>query len=222
VTAAGRPPEVVAFDVNETLFSLDRLAGAFGAAGLDPASVPLWFARLLRDGFALTVIGRPEPFPAVAADTLRALSPGIAESAVEAVLGAFRELDPQPDAEPALQLLRDAAVPAVALTNGSADTVQAMLTRTGLTGYVQRAFSVDEVGPWKPAPEPYRFVAAECGADRGRVALVASHPWDCAGARMAGLMAGWVDRSGAGWPAVFPPPDVTGPDLTAVVAQLLG
>ena len=82
---------VVAFDVKETLFSLDRLGPAFAAAGLDPAAVPLWFARPLRDGFALTAIGDCRPFADLAAQTLRALDPG---RVVEAILGAFRQLDP--------------------------------------------------------------------------------------------------------------------------------
>jgi 2-haloacid dehalogenase len=137
------------------------------------------------------------------------------------VLGAFRELDPHPDVAPALRALREAGVPAVTLTNGSAEVVQAMLARADLGSYVQRSFSVDEVRRWKPAPEPYRWVASQLGLDPGQVALVASHPWDCAGARAAGLVAGWVNRAGARWPAVFAPPDVTGPGLTGVVAGLL-
>jgi hypothetical protein len=61
--------EAVAFDVNETLFSLDRLGPAFTDVGLDPGLVPLWFARLLRDGFALTAIGGYRPFADLAAET---------------------------------------------------------------------------------------------------------------------------------------------------------
>jgi hypothetical protein len=46
-----RDVRVVAFDVNETLFSLGGLGPVFATVGLNPAAVPLWFARLLRDGF---------------------------------------------------------------------------------------------------------------------------------------------------------------------------
>jgi hypothetical protein len=42
---AAREVRAVAFDVNETLFSLDQLPPAFAAIGVDPAAVPLWFAR---------------------------------------------------------------------------------------------------------------------------------------------------------------------------------
>jgi thiol-disulfide isomerase/thioredoxin len=41
--------------------------------------------------------------------------------------------------------------------------------------------SVDEVRVWKPAPQPYRYAAHLLGVDPARLALVAAHPWDCAG-----------------------------------------
>lgn len=212
----------VAFDVNETLFSLDRLGPAFAEVGLDPAQVPLWFARLLRDGFALTAMGGYAPFAELAADALRGLDPGgVDDAAVARVLAGFRELGPHPDVAPALEVLRVAGVPAVTLTNGGVELVQVLLERAGLSGYVQRCLSVDAVRRFKPAPQPYRYAAAELGVEAARTALVAAHPWDCAGARAAGLRAGWVNRRGEPWPGVFAPPDVTGGDLAAVVTGLL-
>jgi 2-haloacid dehalogenase len=213
----------VAFDVNETLFPLDPLGAAFTRVGLEVAAVPLWFARLLRDGFALAAIGQYRPFADVAAETLRGLAADrIDDAAVATVLGAFRALQPHPDVAPALAQLRGAGVPTVTLTNGSVDLVAALLARAGLADLVDRNLSVDEVGRWKPAPEPYLWAAAQLGVDPNRLALVASHPWDCAGAQAAGLVSAWVNRSGIRWPAFFAPPTVTGPDLTDVVAQLVG
>jgi 2-haloacid dehalogenase len=219
---AGRMVDCVAFDVNETLFSLERLGSAFAEVGLEPAQVPLWFARLLRDGFALTAMGGYAPFAEVAADALRSLDPaGVDDAAVARVLAGFRELDPHPDVLPALQVLGDAGVPAVTLTNGGVELVRLLLERAGLSGYVQRCLSVDAVRRFKPAPEPYRYAAAELGVEAARIALVAAHPWDCAGARTAGLRAGWVNRHGEPWPGVFAPPDVTASDLPAAVIGLL-
>jgi 2-haloacid dehalogenase len=213
---------VVAFDVNETLFSLGSLSPVFATVGLSPAAVPMWFARLLRDGFALTAMGQCRPFGDVAAQTLRAMDPHrIDDPAVATVLGAFRQLDPHLDVEPALRMLHDAGIPAVTLTNGSAELVGALLNRAGLHGLVRRSLSVDDVRRWKPAPEPYLWAARQLGAEPGQVALVACHPRDCAGAHAAGLRSGWVNRAGAAWPTVFPPPDAVGRELTAVVSRLL-
>lgn len=212
----------MAFDVNDTMFPLDPLGPAFARVGLDPGLVPLWFARLLRDGFALAAIGQYRPFGEVAAETLRAFAPDrIGDEGVVAVLGAFRELEPHPDVEPALRHLHGAGVPAVTLTNGSEDLVVALLTRSGLDDLVHRTLSIDEVRRWKPAPEPYAWAAAQLGVEPGQLALVASHPWDCAGARAAGLVAAWINRAGTPWPAFFDPPHVTGNDLTQMIRALL-
>jgi 2-haloacid dehalogenase len=216
-------PEVggVVFDVNETLFSLDRLRPAFTDAGLDPRLVPVWFAGLLRDGFALTALGGFRPFAEVAGETLRGLDDRVDDQAVTTVTAAMRELAPHPDVEAGLRRLSAAGIPTATLTNGSVETVQAMLDRAGLAGYVGRNLSVDAVRRWKPAPEPYRYAAAELGVDPPSLVLVAAHPWDCAGAHAAGLRSAWVWRSRPHWPAVFPAPDVQGPDLPTVIDALL-
>ena len=123
-------------------------------------------------------------------------------------------LDPHPDVEPAPRMLHDAGIPAVTLTNGSAELVGALLDRAGLHGLVRRSLSVDDVHRWKPAAEPYRWAVQQLGAEPGQVALVACHPWDCAGAHTAGLTSGWVNRAGVARPTAFSPPDAAGCDLT--------
>ena len=122
--------DVVAFDVNETLFSLDRLGAAFEIAGLDPRSVPLWFARVLRDGAFLTVVGEYAHFNDIAREQLWELAPGpFDEGGISTVMEAFYTLDPYPDAETALVMLRDVGVRVVTLTNGGADWIGRLLQR---------------------------------------------------------------------------------------------
>jgi 2-haloacid dehalogenase len=217
-----RSVEVVAFDVNETLVDMTGLRPAFASIGLAPDLVALWFARVLRDGFALTALGEYQPFAAVAAQALRGLGPDLVnDAAVDVVQAAFRRLDPHPDVGPALDLLRQAGVTVVTLTNGSSDLAAALLRRAGLDGHVTANLSVDDVRRWKPAPEPYRYAANQTGVGPDRIALVACHAWDCAGAARAGLRAGWVARSEPRWPDTFPAPHVTGPDLPSVVRAIL-
>ena len=213
--------EAVAFDVNETLFALDRPRPAFTEAGLDPQRVQVWFAGLLRDGFALTASGGYRPFADVAAEALRGLDSAVDDAAVTTVTAAMRELDPHPDVEPALRALHAANLPAVTLTNGSVEVVQALLQRAGLAKYLTRNLSVDAVRRWKPAAEPYRYAAAELAVHPGSLALVGAHPWDCAGASAAGLRAAWVNRSGQRWPAIFPAPEFSAPDLAALADALI-
>jgi 2-haloacid dehalogenase len=218
-------PAVVAFDVNETLFSLDAIGEAFADAGLGSDSVKVWFARILRDGIALSVTGDYRPFGDLAATHLNGLlrdagRDGDAELVLD-VLGRFRRLRAYPDAEPAFERLRDAGVRIVTLTNGHAETVQAMLDHAGLAALVEASLSVDDAGHWKPRPEPYRYAADRCGVDLSAMAMVAVHSWDVHGAKRAGLTTGYSTRLEGTFVEGFTPPDVTGASLLEVVDGLL-
>ena len=50
-------PQAVAFDVMGTLFPLDPLREPLVGLGLPPQALEIWFARTLRDGFALAAAG---------------------------------------------------------------------------------------------------------------------------------------------------------------------
>jgi 2-haloacid dehalogenase len=204
-------PAVVAFDVNETLFSLAPLAEQ-----LPDATLPLWFARVLRDGFALAATNDYATFSELATTHLR----GLVDDP-KAVLSAFAELDAHPDVRPAFERLRAAGVRIVTLTVGAAELTEQNLQRNGLRGHVERCLSADAVKRWKPHPEPYRHAAAVCGVDPGRMALVAVHSWDTHGAKRAGLTTGWCSRLEGDFVQGFAEPDVSGDDLVEVVTGLL-
>jgi 2-haloacid dehalogenase len=208
----------VAFDVIETLFSLAPVAEELTRldVGLD-----LFFARVLRDGFALAASGSYRPFAEIATAALGALAPDASTEARDDVLAAFRRLPAHPDADPALQALVDAGVSVVALTNGSADTTTELFEQAGLDRYVARVIGVGEAGAWKPAPTPYRHLVELLHRERGEVALVAVHAWDVHGASRAGLVTGWCSRLERRYPPIFDPPDVSADDLPGVAEALL-
>jgi len=208
-----RRPAAVAFDVNETLFSLDRLARELPDGVLD-----IWFARVLRDGFALAATGRFRPFRELAATHLRSFIDG---AEAERVLGLFGVLEPHGDVRPALERLRDAGVPAATLTNGHAETTRSMLSASGLADLVADCLSVDDAGLWKPRPEPYHHAARTLGVEPGRLGMVAVHSWDVHGAACAGLVTGYCRRLEGRFVEGFTRPDVTGDTLGEVVEGLL-
>ncbi len=215
-------PLVIAFDVIETLFPLEPLRQRLVDAGLPGDLLELWFARLLRDGFALVASGEYRPFGEIATATLRSTAgSALDDDTVRTVLGGFAVLDPHPDVAPAIQLARDAGVRMVTLTNGSAQNTAALLRRAGVDDDIEQVLSVDDVQRWKPAAEIYQHAAHSTRVPPDRVALVAAHAWDTHGAHQAGLTTGWVARLEDDFPAIFAAPDVTGRDLVAVVSGLL-
>ena len=95
-------PLVIVFDVNETLSDMAPLGEAFAQVGARRELAKLWFATLLRDGFALTASGDNTAFAAIGADALRTLlaAEGVSgdlDTAVERVMAAMQSLSLHPD-----------------------------------------------------------------------------------------------------------------------------
>jgi 2-haloacid dehalogenase len=217
-----RRPDVVAFDVIETLASLEPLRARLTEAGQPPALLEAWYTRTLRDGMALSATGDFVPFADVAEAALRGLTNyTISDEQVAGVMAGWDELPAFPDALPAVTRLTEAGLRVACLTNGSAYLTSSFINRTGLGSLVDRVISVDEVYRWKPAGVVYLYAAEMLRVTPDRLALVAAHDWDCHGAKRAGLTTGWVSRKSGGFGAPFAPPDVAGEDLTEVAAKLL-
>lgn len=214
-------PRVVAFDVVETLMSLEPLRRRFADVGLAPESLERWFDRLLRDGMALTLAGDYAPFPEVGAAALRTLARGeLDDDAVAHVLAGFDELPAHPDVEPAVRILSEAGIAMVCLSNGTTATTTRFLERNELTDYFDQVLSVADVHSWKPPRRVYEYALERIGRPAGEVALVAVHAFDCHGAKRAGLTTGWADRLEGHYAEVFAPADVVGGDLVEVARRL--
>lgn len=215
-------PLVIAFDVIETLFPLEPIRRRLADAGQPGHVLDVWFARLLRDGFALAAAGGYRPFGDIAAGALRTATRGaLDDEQTRTVLAGFAELDAHPDVVPAVRLARESGVRIVTLTNGSARNTRALLRRAGIADDVEQVLSVDDVRRWKPAAQVYRHAVNSTAVAADRVALVAAHAWDTHGAHRAGLTTGWVARLESDFPEIFDPPDVRGRDLVDVVGRLV-
>ncbi|MGY1803393.1 HAD-IA family hydrolase [Blastococcus sp. SYSU D00922] len=213
-------PDVVAFDVNETLLDLAPVRAALVEAGEPESLLDTVFARTLLAGFAAVVTGTwctfREAFDAALAQVsdLPAERRGV-------VADAFRELSPHPDVEPALRRLGEARVRVVTLSHGSPGVAEAGLARGGITPLVERTLSSEVIRAWKPAREVYLWAAGVCDVAPGRMALVAAHGWDVQGAQRAGLTGAWFPRSERTFPAVYEEPHVAATDLAGAVDALL-
>jgi 2-haloacid dehalogenase len=220
VTEGRSRPDVVAFDVNETLLDLAPVRAALIEHGQPAHLLATVFARTLLTGFAATVAGTWCPFRGAfeaSLAQLTELSPGERST----VADAFLELAPHPDVEPALRRLTEAGVRAVTLTHGSPGVAEAGLARGGVTPLVQRTLSTESIRAWKPSREAYLWAAGVCDVAPARMALVACHSWDVQGAQRAGLTGGWVQRTERVYAEVYEPPHVQGGSLVEVVDALL-
>ncbi|MGY1725273.1 HAD-IA family hydrolase [Blastococcus sp. SYSU DS0533] len=213
-------PEVVAFDVNETLLDLAPVRAALVELGEPAPLLGTIFARTLLTGFAAAAVGSWCRFRD-AFDAALAQESALSADQRASVADAFGELSPHPDVEPALRRLTEAGVRVVTLSHGSPGVAEAGLERGGITPLVERSMTSETIRAWKPSREVYLWAAGLCDVTPERMALVASHGWDVLGARRAGLTGAWFPRSERVFPAVYGEPDVAGADLAGAVDGLL-
>lgn len=222
-SAAPAEPRLVVFDVNETLTDMATLGPRFRDIGAPAHLLPVWFAGVLRDGFALAAHGTYADFAVLAEDGLRALLDGLgswegdASAAVRHVLDGLPEVDVHPDVPEAVRTLQAAGLRLMTLTNGSAATTRAVLGRAELLDCFEAHLDVSAPRSWKPDARAYRHAVEYAGVPAEDTVLVSVHPWDVDGARRAGLAAAWVRRGVVTYPGVMrrAPYEVAGLDLLA-------
>lgn len=217
---------VVVFDVNETLSDMAPMGRRFTDLGAPEHLARLWFATVVRDGFALTAAGRSSTFAEIARGVLCNLLADAdidrdLEAAVAHVMTGFSELALHPDVPGGVQALADAGHPLITLSNGSAEIAERLLGAAGIRDRFERCLSVDDAGAWKPDRRAYAYAADACGVAMGEMVLVAVHAWDIDGAARAAARTAWINRTGATYPKHFTTPDVVVETLEDLSVRLI-
>ena len=220
-----RNPEVIVFDVNETLSDLSPLASRFADIGAPTQLAATWFASVLRDGFALTAAGATARFADLGAAVLATMLHGVSldrslDDATRHLLGGFTELSVHPDVVDGVRALAANGQRLATLSNGAASVAEGLLERAGIATVFERLLSVEDAGVWKPAAGAYRYAAQQLDVHPTQMMLVAVHPWDIDGAQRAGLQGAWVNRDGGPYPSTFTAPDLTVDSLTELAGAI--
>lgn len=216
---------IVLFDVNETLLDLRGLDNAFATIFGSADVRGDWFKQLLQlsllantldDYVDFTTLGY-RALEMVAAQRSRALR----DEEFAAVKDGLRTLAPHSDVVPALTRLHDAGFRLATLTNSAPATVEAQIAYANMRPLFEQLLSVDAVRKYKPAPETYRYAAAQLGVPIGEIVLVAAHGWDVLGAARAGAVAAFVARPGQVLIPEAPAPAIIAPSMGEAVDQIL-
>lgn len=220
-------PSIIVFDVNETLSDMSPLGQRFVDVGAPAYVAKLWFATLLRDGFALTAAGDNGSFAGIGAEALRGVFAGMElnrdiDPAVQHVMAGFSSLGLHPDVSDGIKVLHDVGYRLATLTNGSTQVAEKLFADAGIRDSFDLLLSVEDAPAWKPGRASYEYAASACGTKPEEMLLVAVHPWDIHGASRAGLATAWINRTGGPYPDYFQAPDHSLSSLLELVPALSG
>ncbi|WP_144405762.1 HAD-IA family hydrolase [Aliterella atlantica] len=211
----------IAFDIIGTCFSLEKPRQSLIALGAPAYALELWFAQTLRDAFALSHAGSYKPLKEVLAAelprTMQTLGIAADKAQLESAIASFAELQLQPEALNALQILHNAGWQIVALTNGSEDSTRQLLAKANVLDYFRQIYSCDAIAKTKPHPEVYAMTKQDATGD---IWLVAAHAWDIQGAKAAGLKAAYITKQEREYLFIYPQPDLIAEDLVTVADKL--
>jgi 2-haloacid dehalogenase len=219
------PRDTILFDINETVLDLTSLKPKFKAAFGDETATATWFSMLLHTSTVCTLTGTKTNFANLAGimlDTIAArLGVALSDEMRADILDSFASLSPHADIKPALTQLRSAGYRTVAFSNSSLNLVATQINNAGLQEYFDDMVSVEETGSFKPDPKVYEFVAKRINRPIGELRLVATHDWDTHGALTAGMLAAYIDRSGAPYHPQYRQPDVYATSMDDVAEQII-
>lgn len=112
----------------------------------------------------------------------------------DALLDAYRTLDPFPDVLSALQRLRAAGMGIAVLSNGTGQMLADAFRSAKLIDMLDSCISIEAIGHYKPSPAAYALATRELGLKASSIGFISSNAWDVAGARAFGFTPVWVNR----------------------------
>lgn len=212
----------VVFDIIGTCFSLEKPRHRLVELGAPPHALELWFAQTLRDAFALSHAGGYQPLRQVLEAelprTIKIVGIDLNTTQLSHIVNSFSELDLQPGAMDAFQILIEAGWRLVALTNGSEDSTRKLLERANAIQHFASIFSCDAIGKTKPHPDVYAMTRRDTQED---VWMVAAHAWDIAGATRAGLRTAFITQQEKEYLSIYPQPDIAASNLVAAASLIV-
>lgn len=220
-------PNIIVFDVNETLLDINTLTPLFTRLFNNQAVLREWFAQLVLYSQAMTLSGLYTPFGEIGVGALRMLADIYQITLTESDIAELKErmdnMLAHTDAIPALTRLQDAGFRLVTLTNSPSSASPTPLEKAGLSDFFEHHFSVETVSKFKPAPETYQLVADTLAVDLSDLCLVACHLWDTIGAQAAGCHSAFLTRPhNAMLPvANVPEPNFVASDLVTLADQII-
>jgi 2-haloacid dehalogenase len=139
---------------------------------------------------------------------------------VRQLVSEITRLEAFPDVVQALTDMKSHGLKLYILSNGDPDMLAAGVPFSGTGHLWDRVISVAEADSFKPHTTTYQTAAALIGLSREQILFVANHPFDCIGAKAAGLRSAFIDRRKRPFGNGRYPADVTVSDMAELAALL--
>ncbi len=216
--------DLVIFDVNQTMFSLNALKKKFKEFGLKQSLVNNWFLSVLKEGFSSSLSQQFVDFKTIGKNELIKIflqnNTPYNHKNINFILEEFGNLKVHPDIKTSLKYLKKNKIKIVTLTNGSVLNTKLLLKKNNINNFIDECFSINSFKIWKPAREVYLKTCEKMKIKPGRALMIAAHGWDINGAKLAGLKTAYITRYEKKLSDFYYRPDYVGSDSREIIKKL--
>ena len=211
--------------MNQTMLDMALLHEEFKKHFDDGYVIKYWFAKLLHSSTIMGIMGDYRNFGELAGVALDNLffehDKPLSLEQKNQILGVFKNLPAYEDVEPAIMLLKQHGIRAIAVSNSSLSMIKEQLSNAHILDLFDSYYSVDMVRNYKPFKDIYHSVANAEQLNPEEVMMIATHDWDLFGAKMAGLQTGYIERKKTIYNPLYSQADYQASSLTELVSQFL-
>lgn len=195
--------KAIVFDLYGTLYDVHSVAGCcseyFPGRGLEISM--LWRQKQLEYTWLRSLMGSYFSFEEATERALlytcKFLKLPLNHEERQVLCEAYLKIQPFPEVRDALSELQSMDMTLAILSNGSVNSIESVVSNSGLTSRFTHLISVDSAKVFKPHPNVYRLAEKAFDRHRSQILFVSSNAWDASGARHYGFPVCWVNRSGS-------------------------
>jgi len=189
------------FDAYGTLFDVNSAVGKHRhrlGDSADQVSI-LWRTKQLEYTWLRSLMGRHADFWQVTGDALDFAFDmhGISDPDLHKdLMAAYLDLDCYAEVHETLATLKDRGLRLAILSNGTPAMLDAAVKNAGIEALIEKNFSVEDVGIFKPDFRVYQMAVDGLHARPEEIVFQSSNAWDASGASAFGFKVAWVNRFG--------------------------
>jgi 2-haloacid dehalogenase len=138
------------------------------------------------------------------------------------LMEAYLKLDCYPEVPEVLSNLKSRGFKLAILSNGTPAMLEAAVKNSGIEALIEKIFSVEAVGIFKPDPRVYQIAVDGMKVRIEKIVFQSSNAWDASGASAFGFKVAWVNRFGQSQERLPGQPDVEIQNLIGLPKLLKG
>jgi len=133
------------------------------------------------------------------------------------LMNQYAKLTSFEDSMHVLRAIKDKGISTAILSNGSKEMLATVVEGNGLTPYLDKVVTVEDVRLFKTAPQAYELLLKAFPVNKEDILFVSSNAWDALAAKWFGFDVFWVNRLGHPFEEIGEKPNYEGSSLSKVL-----